>query len=186
MTWYLGVTATGLMRPYPDADRQRGEFAVQQQLTDMGIECWAGRRTEFLRRGKNRYAEAIVSPYLRGYIFANIPEYLFHTAIQSKGLRPTLMAITSREMDDQIKPFMARVDAEDAEAQAIAARNDIAEMTQYEPGERISILSGPFADRVATFCRMVHGPDFPLLEFETTLMGRSVYTRIDPLQVAKG
>ena len=184
-TWYLGLTTTRIIAPYPGSDKVRGEFAVERQLRDMGIEAHAPKRIDFLRRGKNRYAEPVTSPYLRGYIFAKIPADMFIKAIGCRGINQTLMAIPPQEVRRHVLPFIDRASAEEAEAQRIIDRNDRVAVSEFKAGEAIEILSGPFYDRACKFVRMVHSAhsDYPMIEADMDLFGREVKVQIDPLDV---
>ncbi len=183
MGWWLGITTTRLLAPYPGAEKERGEFAVQRQLEDMGIECLAPRKVAFRRKGKKRYAEAEESPYLPGYVFADIPDHLYITAMQVRGLCRTLMIIHPEEMRRHVAPFFAKASEEYKEAQRIIARNDRAAMCQYEPGQALEILSGAFSERAVRFLRMVENSGTFTVEFEADMFGRVVKGQCDPLDV---
>lgn len=185
MTWYLGLTASRLIAPYPGQDKIRGEFAVQRQLADLGVEAHAPKRIDFLRQGKQRYAEPVESPYLRGYIFARIPAHLYFDAVKVKGLAPTLMMVSTQEVERSVLPFIRRAEGEAAEAQRIIDSRDRAAMCQFRAGDAIEALSGPFAERTIKFRRMVqatHDPH-PYIEGECELFGQMVKVKLDPLDV---
>lgn len=183
--WYLGITTSRLIRPKPGAEKIRGEFAVEHQLCEIGIDAIAPKRVDFIRKGKNRFPEPEISPYLRGYIFADIPAERFTEAIQAQGLSSSLMAITPQEMRCHVYPFLERAKQEEQEAQRIIARRDRAAMCQFQAGQAVDVLSGPFQDRTLSFVRMVHSAtgQFPEIECEGDLFGRKVKIRVDPLDV---
>lgn len=196
MTWYLGKTTTKQIRLPRElhyrADghaslvtQERGEFAVERQLRALGIEAHAPRKIEFKRIGKKRHAEAITSPYLPGYIFADIPADLFAQAINCKGIGATLLTVTKQEVRKHVRPFLAKVDAENAEAERIVASRDRAAMCEFEPGQALEILDGPFGGRIVEFARIMEAAYelHPMIEFEAQLFGRFVRGRIDPLSV---
>lgn len=186
MTWYLGITTTRLIAPRFGAEKVRGEFAVEQQLRDMGIDAHAPRKTEFLRRGKKRHAEAVTSAYLPGYIFANIPaDRYFEVIREVRGLSRTLMAIPAGE-EMGVKRFIGRAAAEQAEAERIVARQDKAAMREFKAGDALSIISGPFADQVVSFKRMVTNAEgWDEVEVEAELFGQTVRMTADPLDVRR-
>ena len=183
MTWYLGMTTSAKIRPEPGAKKIRGEFAVEQQLQRMGVRTLLPRRIDFIRRGKQRYAEPVESPALRGYIFAEIPEPLFIRAVNANGLVPTLMTVSQREMLQDVMPFAESCLDAEREARRIIERNDATAMINYQKGQRVNVIAGPFMDRIVKFTRMVERGQFPELECEMEMLGQSVTVRIDPLDV---
>ncbi len=185
MTWYLGITTTRLIAPTPGAEKERGEFAVERQLRALGLQAHAPRKIEFKRVGKKRHPDPVTSAYLPGYIFAEIPAAKFTAAIQCNGLRPTMMAIPPQEVMRHVLRFIDRVGGENAEAERIIASRDRAAMCQFQTGQALDVLAGPFADRIVEFERMVQASHdmHPMIEAKMEILGRLVRTRIDPLDV---
>lgn len=185
MTWYLGITTTRHIAPHPGAEKERGEFAVERQLHHLGIEAHAPRKIEFKRVGKKRRPDPITSPYLPGYIFAQIPAELYATAIQCNGLRPTMLTIPEQEVRRHVLRFIDRVAQENAEAERIIANNDRAAMCQFDAGQALEVLAGPFQERAVRFLRMVQSAHdmHPMIEAEADLFGRAVKVKVDPLDV---
>jgi len=185
MTWYLGITTTRLIAPYPGAEKERGEFAVERQLRALGLQAHAPRKIEFKRVGKKRQPDPVTSPYLPGYIFAEIPAAKFAAAIQCNGLRPTMMAIPPQEVRRHVLSFIDRVAAENMEAERIVASRDRAAMCQYKTGQSLEILAGPFQERAVRFLRMVKASHdmHPMIEVEAELFGQGVRMKVDPLDV---
>ncbi|MFV1798192.1 hypothetical protein [Phaeobacter sp. Ay1a-4a] len=185
MTWYLGTTTTRLIAPEPGSEKERGEFAVERQLRALGIDAHAPRKIEFKRVGKKRHAEPITSAYLPGYIFAEIPAALFTQAIGCRGLNPSLMAVSPQEVRKHVQPFLSMVDQEAAETERIIASRDRAAMCQFQPGQALEILSGPFMDRVVSFTRMVEAAHdmHPMIEASVQMFGQVSKVRVDPLDV---
>lgn len=186
MTWYLGITTTRLIAPQPGADKVRGEFAVEAQLRAMGLEAWTPRKIEFKRQGKQRYAEPVTLPYLPGYVFARIPAQDYARSITgTTGLSRTTMPLSGASMAS-VEAFRRRVEAEQAEAERIIARNDRAAMSAFVPGEALEILAGPFMDRAVSFRRMVeNAAGWPEIEGEAQIFGQAVRVRVDPLDVRR-
>lgn len=198
MTWYLGITTTKKIAPYPGWEKERGEMAVKRQLLDLGIEeAHAPVRIEFMRKGKRRFAEPTEEVLLPNYIFADIPAELFYDAIKCRGLVPSLMAIrqadletyTDRDGQEHIGllPFMRRAEAKEAEARRIIASNDHAAMCQFDPGDTLEILSGPFMGQLVKFTRMIQSAHdlHPMVGFEGEMFGSSIPGMIDPLSVRR-
>lgn len=185
-SWYLCVTATRLISPFPGAEKIRGDFAVAAQLAEMGIRAHAPRKIEFKRQGKRRYADAIQTAYLPGYVFAQIPVHRFLDAIHVKGMGRNLMAIAPQEVREHVLPFIDAASAEEAEALRIRARNDHAEMCGFVAGQALEIISGPFMERAVSFRRMIRNAEgWAEIEAEAALFGQSVRVRIDPLDVKR-
>ena len=185
MTWYLGITTTRHIAPEPGAEKERGEFAVERQLRALGLEAFAPRKIEFKRQGKKRHAEPITSPYLPGYIFAEIPAAVFTKAIQCRGLSASLMAVSAQEVRRHVRPFLSKVQQENAEAQRIIDSRDRAAMCQFEAGQALEVLAGPFADRVVEFTGMVQAAHdmHPMIEAQMEILGGLTRMKIDPLDV---
>jgi len=185
MTWYLGVTTTRHIAPEPGAEKERGEFAVERQLRALGLEAFAPRKIEFKRQGKKRHAEPVMSAYLPGYIFAEIPAVMFTKAIQCRGLSPSLMAVSPQEVRRHVRPFLSKVAEENAEAERIIASRDRAAMCQFTAGQALEVLTGPFADRVVEFTGMVQAAHdtHPMIEAQMEIFGRLTPVKVDPLDV---
>lgn len=186
MTWYLGICTTRLIAPTPGADKLRGEFAVERQLREMGLEAHAPRKVDFLRRGKKRHPEPVVSAYLPGYVFADIPPHRYMDAMQCRGLSRTMMAVPAKEAERQVRSFITAAAREEAEAQRIIERNDRTAMREFSAGDALQIIAGPFMEQAVEFRRMVQNAEgWPEIEAETVLFGQSVRVRIDPLDVRR-
>lgn len=180
------TTTTGYVAPSPGAAKVRGEFAVEQQLQDMGIEAWTPRKITFARRGKKRHPEPVIEPYLPGYVFADIPEHAFHIALQARGAFSTTLHLSEGSFAS-VRAFRRRVDAENAEANRIIAANDRAAMVQFKPGDALEILAGPLAERLVKFRRIVMAgnPSVPQVEWESDMLGQMVRGTVDVLDVRR-
>ena len=178
------TTTTGHVAPSPGADKIRGEFAVEQQLQVMGITAWTPRKITFVRRGKKRHPEPVTEPYLPGYVFADIPAEFFHDALQARGAFSTTLHLSAGSLA-AVRAFQRRVEADNAEANRIIAANDRAAMVQFNPGDALEILAGPFAERLVRFRRMViaGNPAVPQVEWETDMLGQMVRGTVDVLDV---
>lgn len=185
--WYLGITTTRLIAPFPGAEKIRGEWAVKAQLEALGIEAHAPEKITFRRSGKKRRPEPVHEVALPGYIFADIPAEKYFRAIECTGLSRTLMAVHPAEVRAHVQPFIAEAARKAAEAHEIIERNDRTRMAEYSPGDALSITTGPFAGQIVQFRRMVEsaGATFPEIEAEAELFGRATRVKIDPLDVRK-
>ncbi len=162
------------------------EFEVEQSLEDLGIDVWCGRKIEFLRRGKKRYAEPVESPYLPNYLFLSLSEDEWHQVMgsQVKHLAKTTYQLSGRD-ERHFDKFKNAVWDESLEAQAIIKRNDTAAMNQFKAGQKIKDLQGRFGEQLLKFRRIVEAAHelFPMIEAETEMMGQTVTVRLDPLDV---
>lgn len=179
------TTTTGHVR-LQGGEKLRGEFAVERQLQDMGLTAWTPRKITFMRRGKKRHPEPVIEPYLPGYVFAEIPARAFHEALQARGAFSTTLHLSQGSFA-AVRAFQSRVEAENAEANRIIAANDRAAMVQFNPGDALEILAGPFAERLVKFRRMVMAgnPAVPQVEWETDMLGQMVRGTVDVLDVKR-
>ena len=173
--WYVGYA------------RGRKEMEVEDSLRDLGITAWCGKLMVWSRSGKKRRAEPRVIPKLPNYIFFDATPEQFFEAKGVKHLAPTFTALADRDMRG-FERFRARVDAEFAEAQRIAANANKAEISEYRRGQKLVDVSGRFGDTLMTFRRIVESAHelHPLIEAEMDFMGRAVTVRLDPLDVRAG
>lgn len=179
------TTTTGHVR-LNSGEKLRGEFAVEQQLHEMGVEAWTPRKITFARRGKKRHPEPVIEPYLPGYVFADIPATAFHSAVQARGAFQTTLHLSEGSLA-AVRAFQRRVEDENAEANRIIARNDRAAMAEFNPGDALEILAGPFAERLVRFRRitMAGNPAVPCVEWEADFLGQVVRGAVDVLDVKK-
>lgn len=187
MNWYLGITTSKMISPFPGHEKIRGEAAVEKQLRAMGLDCFVPTQIVFKRQGKNRYAEPWVDYLCPNYIFANVPADRYAEALGAKGLARCLMRIPNREAEMHLRPFRARLDDDNAKAMKIIDEGDKRAMCEFKPGDVLEIISGPFADQCVEFCRNVRevGAPFDLVEAEVEVFGQKARVRVDPLDVKR-
>mgnify|MGYP000409791559 CR=1 FL=1 len=170
---------------YPQTFKQ---FWVIEELRKMGIKAWCGRKIEFYRTGKNRYAEAHESPFLPNYLFIEMSAAQFFSATDVQFLAPTFQMVPSREViggDGRmgLDGFKSLIEAQYEAAERIDA-NSKAAIAEYTKGELIT-ATGPFADMEIWFNRIVQqGHDaWPRIEGLVQMMGGKVPVQFDPLDV---
>lgn len=163
------------------------EFEVMDNLAEMGVTYWHGKRIEFERRGKSRIAEPFEYPALPNYLHITAPFHMVSDIMDIRHLSRTIkflhpadvrgwfmfkMSAEARLADAKriiaqrerlvAEAAKARADgrsAEHAKAVASAARQEvISAMSQYKAGDTIEISGGAFAGMLATFGRMVVKP----------------------------
>lgn len=189
---YAIPTTTAPVRPM-GGDRIKGEWAVEQQLREIGCTVHDSRTVEFVRKGKDRFARPEYKPALPGYVFADVPDDLFGRAVHVKGAWGSALPIYNVEKRKHLKEtpheaamrFFASLEEKRAEAERIKTRSEL--VAQFDPGEPLAIIAGPFADLLADFRRMVKTAHdtFPMIESDMHIMGRKTTVRLDPLDVAK-
>lgn len=157
------------------------EFEVQDELRDMGIHAWVGRVIEWKRTGKKRYPEPHEIPALPNYVFMALTPHDFHRAVTVRFLASTLVGLGKLDRRGLTR-FQSAVQAE-YEAQDRLRRNAEVPRTVFNAGEQIEIIGGPFADKVATFRRVVErsGQFHPKLEAEM----QGIKLQLDPLDVRR-
>ena len=94
---YAIPTTTGMITH--NGHRERGEWAVERQLREMGAEPHDTRSVVFKRAGKRRYAEPEFEPALPGYVFASIPDEVFGKAVHAKGAWGSALYVQPRKGD---------------------------------------------------------------------------------------
>ena len=154
------------------------EFDAQEEAEALGLWAMVPRRVDMLRKGFNRRAEPVISAYLPNYMFFRSGNEGWHWMKGSKTVR-TVMGVSpgNAALVDQ---FIDRVEADFAAriAQIEAGQR----VDEYEPGDLLQIVTGPFAGVVASFKRVAEGASmFPELVVETQLFGQAVTVRVDPI-----
>lgn len=171
---------------YPQTFKQ---FWVINQLASIGITAWCGRKIDFYRTGKNRYAEAHESPFLPNYLFIEMHETQFASAIGVKFLAPHFQIVPRKEVTGfNGKPgldvFKGAIEDQYIAAQRVDA-NSKAAIAEYAKGQEIAATTGPFSDMTIWFNRIVQGDTdrWPKIEGLVDMMGGKVRVQFDPLDV---
>ena len=88
------------------------------------------------------------------------------------------------QSDGVVRRFMHHVDAQYAAAQKVSA-NSKAEIAEYKKGQQIEAISGPFAEMLITFNRVVKQQHdaYPRIEGMVSMLGGQVPVLFDPLDV---
>ncbi len=155
----------------------RREFDAQEEAEALGITCYVPRRVDLIRQGKRRRPDAVIRPYLPGYVFVETDADGWHLLRQSKHLR-TWMGIN----EGSAKQVMAFIDRVEADFAARIAQIEAGErVSEYAPGDLLQIIAGPFQGQLARFKRIAEGAIFPEVVAEADIMGQAVTIRLDPL-----
>lgn len=163
------------------------EFDVAEELAGHGARPWAGRKIEFIRRGKKRRPEARETPYLPNYIFADMDDDCWHRVMKAniRYLAKTTYILGGMDLR-AYEAFVTAVDGEWHEAQEIIRRNDTAAMQEFKAGDALKDSKGRFGENLLRYRGMVETAHmlYPLIEAETEMMGQTVVVRLDPLDVS--
>lgn len=170
MTLWIAYTARGR------------EFDAQEEAETLGLWAAVPRRVDLIRQGKRRRPDAIVSPYLDNYVFVEADATGWHWLKGSKHVR-SLMGVPPQEVA-KVQSFIAKVESDYAQRMAQIEAGE--RVSEYEPGDLLQIITGPFAGTIAAFRRVAEGAGmFPDLVLEQEIFGRAVRMRVDPLAVKR-
>ncbi len=160
----------------------RREFDAQEEAETLGLTCYVPRRVDLIRQGKRRRPDAVIRPYLPGYVFIETDAHGWHMLKGSKHLRSWIGIGEGNAR--QVMAFINRVEGDFAQR-----------MRQIEAGERVSeyaendlleILDGGFKEKLLKFSRVVERANgFPLIVAKTEMFGREVEIPLDPLNVRR-
>lgn len=159
------------------------QFWVIDELAAMGITAWCGRRIDFKRSGKDRFAEAHESPALPNYLFIEMTPAQFVKAIGVKFLANSLQLIARCDHDD-LAVFKEGVEAKYSAAQRIDA-NSRAAVSEYTKGQRVEAIAGSFTEYPMWFKQVVQKAhdQWPRVEVDVEMLGGTVTMQLDPLDV---
>lgn len=165
------------------ATANKHELDVQEQLEAIGLQAIAPRRVDMIRQGKRRRPDAVISAYLPGYVFAWFGDDDWHAVREAKHVI-NLMGV-SPQTERHVRAFIARVEADFAARMAQIEAGE--RVSEYNPGDLLTILAGPFAGQLARFGRMVERAHVLVPQIEATLdvFGRPVRVELDPIAVKK-
>lgn len=185
------IPVTTMLVRNRSGQRIKGEWAVEEAMSALGCSIHDTRTVEFLRKGKQRYATPEYRQALPGYVFASIPDELFGAAVHVKGAWGSALPIIQVQKKDKLTDtpydqamrFFAMLKEKRDEAERIKTRADL--VAEFDPGEPLEILRGPFSEQLVTFQKMVHSAHdlFPKLRVEMEIMGRKTTVDVDPLDV---
>ena len=156
------------------------EFSAQEQCEVLGYTCQVPRRVDLIRHQKRRTPDVVVKPYLGNYLFISGGNDVFHAAKLIKEIRGNPIGIGPQNAR-QVQAFIDRVESDyrDRMAQVEAGQR----VSEYQPGDLLTLMTGPFAGQVAIFRRMIEGGVFPRIEAELAVnfMGKPVMATVDPI-----
>ena len=192
--------------------RSQKEFEVEAELVEMGIDVWLPRRKQFVRSGTDRMPKAVVSAYIPGFMFVDIPPAVYRSVIEIKWVSPRMLPVIGietanakntdagvRELGSlgQMRTLRREVEAEFAEATRIEEaanaewersgnRKSYMEVVkQYRTGQAIQAIDGVFRGHILRFAGISEetGEAFPRIIGEVEVMGAPRRVYLDPLNV---
>lgn len=186
MGWWIGYAKAGR------------EADVAEATRALGASVRFARKIDAIRRGNQRWAEAVEAPILPNFLFIDVDDATWHRLREVKFLAHTLTRVPSGELRRTPKlkdgtplppvgilPFLDAADAALAERQAqIEAGQRVSE---YQAGDVLTILGGPMNGLLARFRKIVetaHDP-FPRIKAEVDVMGRAVTIEVDPINARR-
>lgn len=163
------------------------EAQVVDDIKAMGIDARVPLKIEAIRRGKQRWAEAVTTAVFPNYVFINCTDDQWHQMRTVKNLASTFYPAPARVYEREIIPLIDLAEREYAERKAaIEAGERVAE---YRDGDKLMLLAGKLAGTIATFRKLVEAGEygFPeiVAELPASIGGKPLLIRVDPLD-AKG
>lgn len=155
----------------------RREFDAQEEAETLGLTCYVPRRVDLIRQGKRRRPDAVIRPYLPGYVFIETDAHGWHMLKGSKHLRSWIGIGEGNAR--QVMAFINRVEGDFAQRMAQIEAGE--RVSEYAPGDLLQIIAGPFQGQLARFKRIAEGAMFPEVVAEADIMGQAVTIRLDPL-----
>lgn len=169
------------------------EFEVEEVMQALGLYPWVPRRRASRYIKEKREAIAYDVAYVPKLIFSVIPAIYWPdvTGIKHVIGKPVPLSRLDIEGDRSrdapgLKQFKAAVEAEYADAKR--REENSMYQCQYEPGQALEMLSGPFDGFRAEFqgvIRRAHD-DYVRLRVAVEIFGRETVTEVDPDKVRAG
>lgn len=175
--------------------RAKHEFEVEEAIRDLGLWVAAPKSLERKRIGRTkRDVKFYDAPYVPNFLFAEIPADRFLDVVAVKHVAPTLTPVSRGDwaggtdsrgnVRQGVAHFLDAVDSE-YRARDKERENLNAPVWEFQPGQALEVLSGPFKGFMATFRRMIEQPhhSFAKVGAEAEVFGRTTPFEIDPLDV---
>lgn len=157
------------------------EFAAQEEAEALGVTAYVPRRVDLIRQGKRRRPDVVERPYLPNYVFIQATDEQWHWLRDSKHFR-SIMGIPPASAPS-VMAFIDRVERDFAARMAQIEAGE--RVSEYNPGDLLQIIAGPFAGQLATFRKVAEAADNPIIIAETEMMGQIVRVTVDPIAARK-
>lgn len=172
---------------------RKREFEVEQAMKDLGLRPWVPRRRDSRYIKEKRSAVGYDVAYVPKLIFSVIPAIYWPDVVKIKHVigkpcplsRLDIQGDASRNAPGLMQ-FRDAVEAEYADALRREANSLY--QCQYEPGQALELLSGPFDGFRAQFqgvIKRAHN-DYVRLRVALEVMGRETMIEVDPDKVRAG
>lgn len=163
------------------------EAQVVEDIRAIGIDARVALKIEAIRRGKQRWPEAVTTAVFPNYVFINCTADEWHMLKGVKNLATTFYPAPARVYERIIVPLIDEADRTYAERKAkIDAGERVAE---YQDGDQLMLLAGKLAGTLATFRKLVEAGEygFPeiVAELPASIGGKPMMIRIDPLEAKR-
>jgi transcription termination/antitermination protein NusG len=166
------------------------EFEVESELTEMGLHPWVPRQLASKYVKEKRSVVWYDRPYVGKLLFSIIPAIYYRDVFKLKHVigKPIKLNRLDIEGDPSrnapgLNDFKAAVEAEYEDMETRKKNREY--RCQYEPGQALRILDGPFADQHAVFREAIkrEHDEYYKLRLEMALMGRKATVEVDPNKV---
>lgn len=163
------------------------EAQVVDAIRALEIDARVALKIEAIRKGKQRWPEAVTSAVFPNYIFINCDDDQWHMLKDVKHLASTFYPVAPRVYERLVIPMLDQAALDYAERKAkLEAGERVAE---YQDGDQLMMLAGRLAGTLATFRKLVEAGEygFPeiVAELPATLGGKPITVRVDPLEARR-
>jgi len=163
------------------------EAQVVEAISALGIDARVALKIEAIRRGKQRWPEAVTSAVFPNYIWINCTADEWHRLHNVKHLTATMFPVAPREYQREVLPVLEYAAKEYAERKAKIEAGE--RVQEYQDGDTLMMLAGKLAGTLAPVRRLVEAGEygFPeiVAELPATLGGKPMMVRVDPLEAKK-
>jgi transcriptional antiterminator NusG len=165
------------------------EFAVEQELKEMGLHTWVPRFLASKYVKEKRETVWYDRPYVSKLMFCVIPAIYWRDVVELKHVIGKPIELSRRDIDgsnygvDGLKQFKTAVEAEYSDRERLRANSEY--QCQYQPGQALLMLSGAFEGFEATFKETIKRAhdDYHKLRVSVELFGRESIVEVDPDKV---
>lgn len=162
------------------------EFEVEGELTNLGLHPWVPRQLASRYVKEKRATVWYDRPYVSKLLFCVIPAIYWTDVIKLKHVIGKPLELSRRDIDGEgygvsgLKQFKALVEAEYADRERLKANSEYE--CQYEPGQALTLLDGPFEGFPAVFrdtIKRAHD-DYHKLRVSVEFLSRETTIEVDP------
>lgn len=163
------------------------EAQVVEAIRALGIDARLALKIEAIRRGKQRWPEAVTSAVFPNYIFINCDDEEWHQLKTIKHLAATTYPVAPRVYARLVVPMLDQAEVEYAARKAALEAGE--RVAEYQDGDQLMMMAGRLAGTLAVFRKLVEAGEygFPeiVAELPQTLGGKPITVRVDPLEARR-